>query len=144
MIQQAGIYKLDLYENKDVVLTFDSNDDITAISNSGDVLNFETDYNDPKYSNDKEPGKNNIVINKHKILFHIDTLDQSNFDIIEKLQSSIYGWVVLIEFFSGDKYIINIPFFPEIDKLNSQVSHTFDIEMNPRIETTEELQNYVS
>ena len=142
MITQAGVYKLDLYEAKDVVFTYDGNDDIDSISNSGEVYNFETDYNDPKYSNGKESAKNNDLINAQKLEFHIDTLDSINFDIMEKLQSSIYGFIPLMELLDGSKFIINTPFFPEVSKLNSQVSHTFNIEMNPRIDTLQELQNF--
>lgn len=141
MISQAGIYNLSLYENKDVVLTY-SGDNITAISNSGDILTFNTDYNDPKFSNDLKEGNNNVVINDYTIEFHIETLDQSNFDTIESLQSSIYGWIPVIEFMDGQKYIINVEFKPEVGDLDSQNSHTFPIEMKPAIETIEELQPY--
>jgi len=143
MISQAGIYKLDLYENKEVVLTYDSNGDIDSITSSGDVLNFDTDNNSPELKNNLESGENNIIINDYEISFHIDSLSQENFDIIEKLQSSIYGYIPVFEFMDGQKYIINIPFKPVIKKVNSQVSHTFDITLNPSIKTIEELQLYL-
>lgn len=142
MISQAGIYKLDLYENKDFEPNYDSNGLITAFTYGGTVLNLTSNDNEPKYSNDIDSAKNNAVINTQKLEFHLDGINKDNIDQIESLQSSIYGFIPVIEFMDRQKYIILTPFFQTLSSTETQVSHTYKIEMKPRIETLAELIEY--
>ena len=142
MITQAGIYKLDLYENKYFVPTYDANGKITSFTYSGEVINLETNENEPKYSNDLSPGENNNIINDTTLNFNLNGLDPDVYNEIEKLQQSIYGWISVIEFMDNQKYIILEPFFPEVGTLNAQVSHTFNIDMKPRVNTVLQLVEY--
>jgi len=145
MISQAGLYKLTLYENKSFSFLYnaDGTIDFDSISNSGDVLEFETNDNRNKYSNEIKTARNNDVVNSHKLELWINGLIQSNLDTLEKLTSSIYGWIPLIEFMNNDKYLIDVPFFEKVNPFDSQVTHTFFIELKPRLFSIKKLQSVI-
>lgn len=142
MISQAGIYQLNLLENKGIVKTKNADGTITAITTQGDTLTFETNANRPEYKNDLDPGNNNVVINEHIKNFILNSLTDDNYNIIEQLSDSIYGWIPVIEFMDNTKYIIQTPFFGSVGKVNTQQAHTFRIELEPRLKSLQELTLY--
>lgn len=139
---QAGLYKLKLYENKQFSFLYNSEGiiDLDSISNSGDILEFETNDNRNKYANEIPSAYNNDIINNHKIELWINGLIQSNLDTLEKLQYSIYGWIPVMEFMDNQKYLINAPFFISVGPFNSQITHTFKLELKSRVSTYKKLQ----
>lgn len=143
MISQAGIYKLTLLENKELVIVRDSNKNITAITTSGETIELNTDDNRPNYKNDLDSGDNNVVLNEHIKEFIISSLTEESFDEIEQLNNSIYGWIPIIEFMDNQKYIINTPFFVSIGRVNTQTSHIFKIELETRVKSLHELTLYL-
>jgi len=145
MISQAGLYKLTLYENKSFSFLYnaDGTIDFDSISNTGDVLGFETNDNRNKYSNEIKTARNNDIVNSHKLEFWINGLIQSNLDTLEKLQSTIYGWVPVMEFMDNQIYLVNAPFFLVVLPFQSQVTHTFKLEMITRISSLRKLEEII-
>ena len=144
-ISQAGIAKITLYENKGFTFLYDSEGNIilSSISNTGDTLEFVTEDNSIKLSNKIEPAGNNTILNDYTLMLVLDGLEQTTFDKIEKFRSSIYGWIPVIEFMDNQTKLINVPFFEKVDSVDTQVSHTFNIEMKPQVFTFHRLENVV-
>lgn len=142
MIKQAGVYKITLYENKG--FSFDYNVDgsipINSISNNGNVLELTTDSNFAEYSNGIISAGNNAIKNRHLIKFQMNGYNQQNLFTLEKIQASIYGWIPVLELMDNQTYLINEPFKQKVNPLNTQVTHTFFVELEPIIATLKNLE----
>lgn len=142
MITQAGIYKLKLYENKD--FSFSYNEDGTvnndSIRNSGNVLELTTDSNSAEYSNGIISAGNNAIKNAHLIKFQLNGYNQQGLFTLEKVMASIYGWIPVIELMDNQIYLINEPFKEKVGTVNTQITHTFFVELEPIIATLKNLE----
>ncbi|MCP4764346.1 MAG: hypothetical protein GY870_21410 [archaeon] len=130
-MEQAGLYKINLYENKGVSVTYDSEKDISSLTNSGEVLDFETNLNKNKFSDNLSSANNNLLLNEYVIGIELNGI-ASAMELLEKLNNSIYGWIPVFEFMDGQKKTILTPFFQNAPEVNTSVSHTFKGEMKPR------------
>ena len=142
-IQQSGVAKLTLYENKNFNYSIDNADSINAntITNSGDVFEYNTNDNDIEYQQNVPTAENNNVLFEHVLNLEINNLTIENYNQLQRLNSSIYGWIPEIEFMDGTRKVIEVPFWITIREFNSQQTHTFFVELRPRINTVEKLQN---
>lgn len=139
--QQAGIYELTLIENKGVILTFDSNNDVTNIVSTGNTIELNTNDNVIQLSNNIDSANNNELINTYILKLELNGLDQQ--DLTEQINNSIYGWIPSIEFMDGQTKLINTPFFQKVNEMDTQSTHTYFIEMAPRISVNNELIDIV-
>lgn len=133
MVEQAGIYRIVLYENKDVNLVFRPDGSIEGISNAGDILTLENSDEDTRELDlilNPRKNKNNKLRYKHTIIWKQLGLDSSNFEIINTLKNSIYGWLAKIEFYNNTEKIITNPFRFNESSINNNISNHYEIALN--------------
>ncbi len=135
-MEQAGLYKISLHENKGVSITYDSEGGISNLTSSGEVLDFETNLN--KFSDNLSNSINNLILNEYVISIEIEGISEA-LEVITKLNNSIYGWIPVFEFMDKQEKAILTPFFQNAPEVNTSVSHTFKVEMKPRKLTAVEL-----
>jgi hypothetical protein len=143
LITQAGLYSVNFYENKGFSFDYnvDETIDLSSISNTGETYTFETDSNYNQYSNQIKTAFNNDIKNDHTIQLWINGLTKENLDDLERIRLSIYGFIPVLEFMDKQLYLINEPFYLNTpNSFESQASHTFNIQIKPKILTLQKLQ----
>ena len=113
MEEQAGIYQFTLIENKGVSITYNTDGSIRVITNTGDELTIENSDCDTiqlDYSFTHRRSGNNKLQYRNTISWNQIGLNDSNLDLINQIKQSIYGWIVLIEFYNKEQKIILNPF----------------------------------
>jgi hypothetical protein len=132
LITQAGLYSVNFYENKGFSFDYnvDETIDLSSISNTGET-----------YSNQIKTAFNNDIKNDHTIQLWINGLTKENLDDLERIRLSIYGFIPVLEFMDKQLYLINEPFYLNTpNSFESQASHTFNIQIKPKILTLQKLQ----
>ncbi len=130
MIDQAGIYKITLYENKDIVLNFGDSKDVKSIANSGDVIEIENsndETNGLKLDFESKQSSNNKRKYKHKLTWLKYGYSQEVMNAFETIRNSIYGWIPVINFYNTENRIVLNPFKPINSDVNTNISHHFEI-----------------
>lgn len=99
---QAGVKNITLYENTGI--SFNRYDPlnlraITDLVGGGVVIRIEN-LQQPTYTI-KSKFKNGKVAHDYKIEFFLLGLTLENYDIINQIKTSIYGWCFLVEFYDG-------------------------------------------
>lgn len=140
MKRQAGLYKLTLYEAKEIGIVYNSSGELVSIVNSGEILSFDTE-NNTEFADALESAFNNLVRNDYSIEFKLFGLDQIS--IVEQLNNSIYGWVPVFEFMDTQDKALIVPFFGVSDGVKTNTSHSYKISLKPRKNTNVELVDFV-
>jgi len=136
MRQQAGLYKLKLYEAKDISIAYVDSEQISSISNSGEVLEFDTEnYN--TFQDALETAFNNLLRNDYSIAFELFGWGQIS--IVEKLNNSIYGWVPVFEFMDTQNKVLILPFYGVSGTVDTNTSHSYNVSLKPRKKSNVEL-----
>lgn len=129
--EQAGIYRLVLYENKDLGVVYNQDGSVQSLSNSGDVIEIEnSDENTVGLGMTLTPKKsaNNKLKYKHSITWSQFGLDNS--DVINTLKCSIYGWIPEIEFYNNKKSVLLNPIKFIESSINNNVSNSYEIALD--------------
>ena len=130
-MEQAGVENIKLYENKGVSIIYNASGKITSISNTGDTIELDS-VNDPKFKFNTNPSDNNDLIFDYILTGYLYDMDIDTFDKLEMLYESAYGWIPEIELQNTEKILINDPFFGEAEKLETNISHDYFLEIKPR------------
>jgi hypothetical protein len=130
-MKQAGLYKLTLYENKDLQVVYNSLGQVQSVSTSGSTTVISEEAK-PKYNLNLSEAANNDLLASHSFEFLNYDLDNEILNV--QLSTSIYGFIPVYELNDGKKYIILSPFFASIGDLDSQVSHSWPVTLTPRID----------
>ena len=139
-VEQSATYNLMLYENIGISITYDINGNISAISNTGETLDYTT-CNKPEFVPIPRNAQNNQLLYDYILRFEIDGLI-SNEDELEKLVNNINGWVAKIQLGNNKTELVNSSFWAEIQPVDTYISHTNIIEMKTRILTTERIKYF--
>ena len=135
MEEQAGVYQFTLYENKGVSITYNVDGSIRVISNTGETITIENsscDTIDLGYTFEHQRSANNTLRYRNSISWKQIGLINSNLDLIAQLKSSIYGWIVMIEFYKQEKKIVLNPFRYVNSTIDNNISNHYNIELrNP-------------
>jgi len=136
MIEQAGIYRVTLYENKGLSIIFIDNNTVRNVTTSGATIVIEN--SDCETMNIKlEFEHRRAASNKLKYLNTLSWillgLTDDNIDLIAQLKESIYSWVPVIEFYNNDQKIITNPFLFDGSEIDNNVSNSFNIELKNAI-----------
>lgn len=129
-MQQGGVNNIKLYENKGLSLTYDVSGNVVSIANSGEIIDIEV-KNEPVLTQDLEEAENNEILADYS--FEFIQFDFDSDENLSKLATSIYGFVPVYEMNDLNKYLINSPFFAQVDGLNSNESHSWSVELKPRV-----------
>lgn len=132
-VEQAGIYRIILYENKGVDLVYRDANTIREISNTGDVVTLENSDDDTMeldFTFKSKRSANNKLSYKHTIIWKQLGLDDSNIDLINTLKKSIYGWIPVIEFYNKSQKIITNPFRFTESIIDNNISNHYEITLD--------------
>ena len=113
MIEQAGVYKITLYENKDVVLNYIDSENIDNITTSGQTIEIENSDDETinlKLEFDVSQSDNNKTFYKHLLTLIKFGYDNETLEYFNDICDSIYGWIPKIEFYNGDIKVYTNPF----------------------------------
>jgi hypothetical protein len=134
MEEQAGVYKIVLYEDKDLSYVY-SGGDIVQINNTSTSITLENsdcDTQELNYSFEYKRSPNNRLRYKNKITWLTLGLNDENIEQIRQIKQSIYGWIALIEFYNGLSKVIKQPLRFMNSAINNNLSNSYSIEiMNP-------------
>jgi len=132
MQEQAGIYRITLYEAKGLSITYADAQTIKSITNIGATITLEnSDCNTMElgYNFEHRRSGNNKLTYKNAITWKQIGLNNSNLDLINILKQSIYGWVPVLEFYNNSQKIIENPFKFVDSSIDNNVSNHYNIQL---------------
>lgn len=114
-MSQAGLNKITLYENRNLIINFG----IFTVTNSGNIIEL-TDR--PKII--IEPKFTNVLLTLSA------QLNDLNQPVIDMINNSVYGWVAKFDYLDLTTKIIETPFFnADFTDLKSNVSNSRSINL---------------
>lgn len=132
MITQAGIYKITLYENKNIVLNYSDSKTVKSIATGGDIIEIENsncETSDLRFTIQSRQSANNKRTYQHTLIWKRFGYIQDVIDQIEQIRNSIYGWIPVINFYNTENRIILNPFKPIDGSVNTNISHHFELQL---------------
>lgn len=143
MSEQAGIYRVVLYENLDIAFTYSDNSTISGITNSGQQIEIaELENQIINFIDNQEIGNNNKLLHDYQLSFKIFDYDLTNIELIGQI-SSIFGYIPLIYFRNGEIKVLKTPIFIESDiDFDPIQTHYFDLLLETQQKTFQELIDY--
>lgn len=123
-IEQAGIWKLELYENIGIVLIRNEVGEIVDnVINTGRSFEFtECENLKLNYSVNEAVGDGGKMVYNHSVEFSLFGFS-SAYEVLDDL-ASLYGWIPVIRFRTGEKFLLNSPIVKrdsEYEENNTQV-----------------------
>lgn len=143
---QAGIKNITLYENKGIDFYFWDANDLTQISNIsslGSVISIEN-MQRPVFDIETKLLKIGKVGHDFKLKFLLFGLTVDNYNLIEQLFNSIYGWCFLVEFYDGSFRFYNTPLFVKDEKIKPHDEMSFELNMINPVSSLEKHYEYTA
>lgn len=136
---QAGLKNITLYEN--IGITFNYFDPlnlrkITDLQSLGAVILIEN-VQRPEYDLKGSLSKSGSPVNDINVKFLLLGLTLENYDLINQIKLSVYGWCVLVEFYDGTFKYYNVPLFYGGHKIAPHKEMSFEVEMGTTVPTSE-------
>jgi len=130
MIEQAGIYSIELIENKDISIFYNGSA-ISSISGSGQSIVLNNDQ-EIRLSFTPERSKGNKTLFLYELNCKIYDLSKGTKSKINSLKKSIYGWLAKVEFYDKSEKIILSPLKFKGSNINNNISNHYAVDMvNP-------------
>lgn len=143
---QAGVKKITLYENKGISFRyFDQYDhsQITEVVTLGQIIEIEN-INRPKFEIDSKFLNSGRLGSSYKIEFFLFGLLSDNIDLLNRLSNTIYGWVFMVEFYSGELLFYNVPVFCRANKIKPHDEMTFSVSLETNVPSIKTQLNFTS
>lgn len=112
ILEQAGIYKLTLFENDNAVLVYNdsSGTDIVRIDTDGQIITIE--YCDtPTFKREVINSSNYSTSFIDTIAFALKNFNNTTNNLIDTLKDSRFGWIVKMEFLKGEIVVLPTPMY---------------------------------
>lgn len=142
---QAGINKIELYENKGLSFYYHDLADlgkITNLVNTGEVIEIENCQR-PNFEYNIITGDNRKNTFQYIIEFFIFELSLSNIEVIRKLKESIYGFKPLVYFYDGTvKFYNETLFFISDSEIKIQEAMNYTCKLETRVNSLIKHLNY--
>ena len=135
---QAGIKNISLYENVGIsFLHYDplNLQAITDLSGTGAILSIANDQ-EPAFNIDIKLSDSGKVVQDYTLKFFIYGLLTASYDLLIQLNTSVYGWCMLFEFYDGTFKFYDTPIFCKGSKIDTQKEMTFEVEMKTAVPTS--------
>jgi hypothetical protein len=134
---QAGVKNITLYEN--VNITFNHYDPlnlrkITDLQSLGAIITIEN-MQRPEYDLTSKLSKSGLVVQDISAKFFLLGLTLENYDLINQLKLSIYGWCFMVEYYDGTFKFYNVPLFCEGSKISPHKEMSFELTMKTAVQT---------
>jgi len=134
---QAGVKNITLYENKDVTANYYDPLNlraITALSGGGVILLVENNQR-PEFDVKLELSKSGKVVCDYSLEFLLLGLTLENYDLVNQIKSSIYGWNFLVEFYDGTFKYYNTPLFGDDSEIKPHEEMSFMVKLKTFVPT---------
>lgn len=144
-MEQAGIYKITLYENKGFEIHYRPNGSIKTVSNTGETITLENAdelTQDIELNIDYRRSDNNKLLYKHEINWKLLGLDADNIEKINLLKKSYYKFIPVIEYYNETQSILLNPVSLVNTSIDNNVSNSYNIQLN-NILYGERLREYI-
>jgi hypothetical protein len=143
---QAGIKKITLYENKGITFRYWNPGDLNAITDlvsTGQVISIEN-IQRPEFEIKLKFGKSGKVLQDFKLEFLLFGLTLDNYDILNSLKTSIYGWCFLVEFYDGTIKYYNTPLYCRESEIKPHDEMSFKATMQTTVGTDKNYLDYTA
>ena len=138
MFEQAGIWKILLYERKDLTFNYPSisnNQAISNITNTGSKYSITLDQEAYIIVRTKVNG-NYKVAYEYELNFMLNDYTINNLLFIKELRQSKYGWSPYLYMHNADEKFINSALYFVDSEINNNISNSFKVKMTTKIPTT--------
>jgi len=122
MAQQAGIYKIDLYENNGVLIQKNNGGIVKGITNTGETINIVND-DQIQFSIEQARNRNNRIGYIYELEYYLYNLNITNINQVLSIKQSIYGWLPVIYYQSGETYLLNEPLIFDSSETPNESNH---------------------
>jgi len=114
-MEQAGVNSIQLIEAKNLFIQYNSDNTIVQLATDGATIEITAAYN-----------KNLTIKEQSNNLFkyEIDFIDL-NYEVINKIRKSIYGFLAVLKLNGGQTKIIPIPLNYQSSKQNNNISASY-------------------
>ena len=86
---------------------------------------------------------NNKLSKSYSFKFFLFDYSDETIETSQKLLESEYGWIPVFVLQNGNTQIINTPFFGLAEEYEENVSQSFLVELKPRLNTIEEINDFI-
>jgi len=136
-LYQSGIKNITLIEDKGVSFNYYDPLDYSKISNleyTGEAILIE-ERQRPMFDIRIRANNHGKVNQEYSVEFFLFAYSTENYDTIIQLQQSIYGWLMLVEFYDGTfKFYRNPVYWTEVD-FKPHDEMTFPVKMKSKVPT---------
>lgn len=140
-MQQAGIDKIVLYENKELTFLYYDADTIVNLVNTGEILTFVNDEL-PYFFIEPEKNFNAKIAFNYGAQFTIFLFNDASVDKLTTIVQSIYAWKIVIYFLDGTiKFLDELLIF-EKSVIDPNESMSFVVKLNTKQPSEKTLIDY--
>lgn len=140
-MQQAGIDKIILYENKSLTYLWYDADTIVNLANNGDILTFVNDEN-PFLFIDPDINENAKQAYFYGVQFTIFLFNDTSVAKLAQISESIYGWKPVILFLDGTLKFLDETLFFDKSEIDPNESMSFEVKLEARQPSEKTLIEY--
>lgn len=129
-MEQAGVYKIVLYENKGLEFVYYGGK-FTDITNTGDILTINSDGCETgriEFIQNPERNDNNKLQYLSEISYVLYDYSKANLQLLRSIKRSIYGWIAVLYFYDNNIRAIPTPFVFDQSRIGNE-SNSFAIEL---------------
>jgi hypothetical protein len=134
---QAGVKNITLYENVNISFNyFDALNlrRVTDLQSFGAVILIEN-LQQPEYDLSAKLSKSGSPVNDINLSFLLLGLTLENYDLINQIKISIYGWCFLVEYYDGTFKYYDTPLFYTDSKIAPHKEMLFEVKMKTAVPT---------
>ena len=134
---QAGVKNITLYENNGITKYYYDPLNLRAITDletTGAAILIEN-MQRPEFDIKIEFSDGGKVLHDYSIEFLLLGLTLENYDLINQIKSSIYGWCFLVEFYDGTFKYFDTPIFSDDAEIKPHEEMSFELKLESRVPT---------
>lgn len=139
--EQSGLWKIELYENVDATIIRSNEGVADILIGSGRYLSFEECENlSLNYSVKDVFGSNSRLSYEHSVNFSLFGF-ASAYPELDTL-ASLYGWIPVLSFRNGEKYIINSPIIKQRTSYEENNTQVYPLTLKSEVSTFKSLEKF--
>lgn len=136
---QAGVKNITLYENSGITMNYYDPLNlraITALNGLGAIISIENNQH-PEFEIKLSMSNSGKLVSDYTIKFMLLGLTLENFDLINQLKSSLYGWCFLVEFYDGTYKFFKAPLFCDDSEIKPHEEMSFEVKLMSKVPSRE-------
>lgn len=135
-MEQAGIDKIQLIENRNITRRFDETGTTVFIESGGNIFDYDSSF---PFTLDIQEAKNG----NGKIGYNYNLgLTELEISTIQKIRRSIYGFLVVCFFSSGESKILAVPLNWDESPQSNNISASYSLIMSNFVNSTQTFLPY--